>query len=346
MNSTTNIQPMECTSTTTMTSIMPPPTKLNNYDVILHHHTDTEPLQVARGTRHVGNGRFRIMMESLFRQRYLQAELFGDDEECISIAQEVIDTVCFQCSPNGRFFVLQKDCKTLQQIPCNSPLILGMIQNALQKYPVEERRADVLFSPPKKRQTTAEYPPSRGKSGLELLSRAASSKELLTQELVDTPSRFDVVCTARGISHDRQFTGNNRLKVMFTLRSDYNSSTQEERQLIVESMVSSVMDDAGGKFLQIDKESSKYKVLSRSCAATCIRKALDSSNRKGSTSEKNKKHRDAELKKLMQRKQRKDILDKLAKKRGSGGLFSSSGSPPPTTFKVMVKQNSIRAKAA
>ena len=345
MDSTNTMQPMECTSTTAT----PPPTKLNNYDVILHHHTDTEPLRVARGTRHVGNGRFRIMMESLFRQRYLQAELFGDDEECISIAHEVIDTVCFQCSPNGRFFILQKDCKTLQQIPCNSPLIVGMIQNALQKYPVEERRADVLFSPPKRgggRLTTAvEYPPSRGKSGLELLSRAASSKELITQELVDTPSKFDVVCTARGISHDRQFTGNNRLKVMFTLRSDYNSSSQEEKQLIVESMVSSVIDDAGGKFLQIDKESSKYKVLSRTCAATCIRKALDSS-RKGSTSEKNKKHRDAELKKLMQRKQRKDILDKLAKKRGSGGLFSTSGSPPPTTFKVMVKQNSIRAKAA
>ena len=52
MNSTNTMQPMECTSTT-LSSTTPPPTKLNNYDVILHHHTDTEPLRVARGTRHV-----------------------------------------------------------------------------------------------------------------------------------------------------------------------------------------------------------------------------------------------------------------------------------------------------
>ena len=105
--------------------------------------------------------------------------------------------------------------------------------------------------------------------------------------------------------------------------------------------------EAAGRFQERFRCCLPYKVLSRTCAATCIRKALDSSlHRNGSTSEKNKKHRDAEVKKLVQRKQRKDILDKLAKKRGSGGLFSSSGSPPPTTFKVMLKQNSIRAKAA
>jgi len=51
-----------------------------------------EPLRFAPGN-HVGNQRFLVLL-SLFRQRYLQADLFGHEYDCISIAQEVLETVC------------------------------------------------------------------------------------------------------------------------------------------------------------------------------------------------------------------------------------------------------------
>ena len=74
----------------TMETTVTKPVQLNNYDVILHRSAaDDGPLHIARSINHVGNLRFQIMIESIFRQRYLQSELFADDYECESIVQEV-----------------------------------------------------------------------------------------------------------------------------------------------------------------------------------------------------------------------------------------------------------------
>ena len=99
----------------TMGTTATKPVKLNNYDVILHRSSDDAPLHIARSVNHVGNLRFQIIIESIFRQRYLQSELFADDYECESIVQEVVDTICCKCVPNGRFFLLQDD-NSLQQL--------------------------------------------------------------------------------------------------------------------------------------------------------------------------------------------------------------------------------------
>ena len=315
------------------------PVQLNNYDVILHRSAaDDGPLQIARSINHVGNLRFQIMIESIFRQRYLQSELFADDYECESIVQEVIDTICCKCVPNGRFFLLQDD-NSLQQLDSYSSYITSMIHNVLQKYPVKDSSVNAVLSRSTKRIRRPDKCVST--SGFDLLAHAASK-----QLLVERPDRLDVICSNSGISESKH-TGNNRLKVMFTIRmKKYNSSNQEGKQQIVEEVVSSIIDDAGGRFLQQDKKSgNKYKVLSRISAVACVKKALDSV----SGGEK-KEHRDAEVKKLVQRKQRKDILDKLERKTGGmnkrGSLIFSSSSTPPTTFNTLVRQKSMVPKAA
>ena len=322
----------------TMGTTATKPVKLNNYDVILHRSSDDAPLHIARSVNHVGNLRFQIMIESIFRQRYLQSELFADDYECESIVQEVVDTICCKCVPNGRFFLLQDD-NSLQQLESYSSYTTSMIHNALQKYPVKDSSANAVQSRSTKRIRRPDTCVST--SGFDLLAHAASK-----QLLVERPDRFDVICTTRGISQS-QHTGNNRLKVMFTIRmKKYNSSNQEVKQQIVEEVVSSIIDDAGGRFLQQDKKSgNKYKILSRVSAVTCVRKALDSV-----AGGEKKEHRDAEVKKLVQRKQRKDILDKLERKSGGmnkrGSLIFSSSGTPPTTFNTLVRQKSMVPKAA
>ena len=328
----------------TMETTVTKPVQLNNYDVILHRSAaDDGPLHLARSINHVGNLRFQIMIESIFRQRYLQSELFADDYECQSIVQEVVDTICCKCVPNGRFFLLQDD-NSLQQLESYSSYTTSMIHNVLQKYPVKDSSANAVQSRSTKRIRRPDKCIST--SGFDLLAHAASK-----QLLVERPDRFDVVCTTRGISESQHtgnnHTGNNRLKVMFTIRmKKYNSSNQEGKQQIVEEVVSSIIDDAGGRFLQQDKKSgNKYKVLSRISAVACVKKALDSV-----PGGEKKEHRDAEVKKLVQRKQRKDILDKLERKTGGmnkrGSLIFSSSSTPPTTFNTLVRHKSMVPKAA
>lgn len=85
----------------------PSASSLNNYDVIVQRTSNGKPLRLASGN-YIGNRRFWIILESMFHQSYLQAELFGDEDDMEAIAMEVVDTISNKVRPAGRFF-LQRD---------------------------------------------------------------------------------------------------------------------------------------------------------------------------------------------------------------------------------------------
>ncbi|KAL7540838.1 hypothetical protein ACHAXR_011011 [Thalassiosira sp. AJA248-18] len=262
------------------------PIQLHNYDVLLVPSTNKEPLRLAPGN-HVGNQRFQVLL-SLYRQKYLQANMFGDEYECMCIAKEVLETVCDKCVPNGRFFEQDRNSRW-QQFGRDSPSTIGMIRSALKNDPIVSAS---LERNPKRVCRRAE--------GFELLCRAASKKFPTQDEFVESPNPFDVVCEANGlgISRDRKHTGNNRLKIMINIRKN-EASDQEGTQRVAEEVVSSILDDASSHFLQVDKPSGKYKLVSREFATTCIKNALGPA----SGGEK-KQFRESEVKKLVQRKTR------------------------------------------
>ena len=238
------------------------PTQLHNYDVLLMSSANDEQLRFAPGN-HVGNQRFRVLL-SISRQRYLQAGMFGHEYECISIAQEVFETVCNKCVPNGRFFEKGRDNRW-QQLGRDS--LSTIIMNALKNEPTE----NPSFARSPKRVC-------HRSSGFELLYKAASNKLPVSDECVASPNPFDIVCEANGlsISQDRQYTGNNRLKILFDIRKkSYENSDQDGKHSIIEEIVNSIIDDASGHFLQVDKPSSMYTHISRELATACIKKALD-----------------------------------------------------------------------
>ncbi|KAL7542076.1 hypothetical protein ACHAXR_011489 [Thalassiosira sp. AJA248-18] len=334
------------------------PIQLNNYDVLLMPSCNHEPLRFAPGN-YVGNKRFQVLL-SLFRQKYLQADLFGDEYQCASIAQDLLKTVCDKCVPNGRFFVQGRNNRW-QLLERDSPSTIGMIENALKNDPVESPSSE---RSPKR--------VCRRSEGFETLCKTAlSALAALADEFVESPNPFDVVCEASGlgISPDPKYTGNNRLKVIFDIRKrSYENSDQEGKQRIAREVVSSILDDASHHFLQVDTLSGMYKLIaSRELATACIKNALDVSSEVET-----KQLRESEVKNLIQRKQKKAIWDRLkggsrsgvgsssnlvqwkqkkailARLKGGSRDYAglSSNNPPPTKFTTSLRANIQVPRAA
>eukprot|EP00581_Thalassiosira_minuscula_P014014 CAMPEP_0183717164 /NCGR_PEP_ID=MMETSP0737-20130205/10851_1 /TAXON_ID=385413 /ORGANISM="Thalassiosira miniscula, Strain CCMP1093" /LENGTH=312 /DNA_ID=CAMNT_0025946551 /DNA_START=80 /DNA_END=1021 /DNA_ORIENTATION=+ len=301
--------------------------KFRNYDVLLMPIVEDKPLRFAPGN-HVGNQRFRVLL-NIFRQRYLQAVMFGHEHECKSIARDVYDTLCNRCVPNGRFF--EKGCDDRwHQIGYDS--LSSVVMKALKNDPQECVRST---------KRVRRRPP-----GFELLHKAASERERLPVSgvLVRSPNPFDVVCEANGLklSQDRRYTGNNRLKIIFDIhKKRYKTSNKEGKQKIVQYVVSSIVDDASGHFLQM--QNGKYKHMSRASAVACISSAIDDA-----TQGEKRQFRESEVQKMVQRKHKKAILDRVRKaKRGMWSQGSFSQSSLPTTFTAFqVRKNQVGSKAA
>lgn len=310
-----------------------PALHVRNYDVLLVPNLDNKPVVRFAPGSHVGNQRFRILL-SLYRQRYLQSEMVGDEDECDNIAREVLETVCKKCVPNGRFFEQGRN-NGWEQMDTNAPSTMDMICTALKSEPKDcfygmERIA--------KRQRTG-VPPC----GFELRCPAFSA-------YVDSPNAFDVVCESNGlglqVSNRNECTGNNRLRVMFQIRlAYYKVSSPKVKQSMAEEIATSILEDVAGRFLQSQSECGKFKVMSQAAAIDCVKKAFDSE-----AGLNKKRFRDGEVQKLVQRKHKKAILDRLEKQRKDCPRripsFKGSSSVPMTTTFNALSRRTVSAQAA
>ena len=306
------------------------PERFHNYDVLLLPSSNGEPLRFAPGN-HVGNQRFLVLL-SIFRQRYMQESMFGHEDECLSIAQEVVDTVCNKCEPHGRFFQKGRDNHWYPQLGQDS--LSSIVANALKNEPTE---SDCFERSPKRL--------CRRASRFGLLHKAAQKKVPATDEYVASPDPFDIVCEVNkfgqlSLAQDQHHTGNNRLKILFDIhKKSYETSDQEGKRRIVEEVVNSIIEDASSHFLQVDTPSGMYRRISREFATACVERAL------GVATEGEKRgFRQEEIKKLVQRKHKKAILDKFEKRKRlscSVSLFSTF--LPPTSF---IKSRGLFSKAA
>mmetsp|Transcript_21624 Transcript_21624/g.38737 ORF Transcript_21624/g.38737 Transcript_21624/m.38737 type:complete len:316 (+) Transcript_21624:231-1178(+) len=295
------------------------PDRIHNYDVLLLQNANGEPLRFAPGN-HVGNQRFLVLL-SLFRQRYLQADLFGHKYDCLSIAQEVFETVCHKCVPNGRFFEKVRDNRWKQS---RHAIIIDIIMNALKD--------DAIDTHSLERSPKRVCPRCKG---FELPCKIKPSTSFESDESVASPNPFDIVCEANGLSRlhmatGRRHTGNNRLKILFGIRKkNYEISDQEGRQRIIEELVSSIIDYASSHFLQFDKLSGMYTQVSRESAIECVQIALDAS-----IAGEEQQFGQSEVKTMVQRKHKKAALDRLENRKGkrfSLSLFYPS--LPSTIFR-------------
>lgn len=301
------------------------PARIHNYDVLLLPSTDGEPLRFAPGN-HVGNQRFQVTL-CLFRLRYRQAELFGHAYECASIANELLDVVCKKCVPNGRFFLKGSNGRWCQLF---GDALSNIILNGLKNEPVE---TDCSERSPKR--------VCRRSVGFEPQHVESSNTLPAKDDVVASPNPFDVVCKADtngklSLAQDRQHTGNNRLKVVFDMRKrSYENSDREGKQRIAREVVSSIIDDASGHFLLSEKSSGTFKLVSRERAAACVKAALDAvaDGERG-------RFRQAEVKKLVQRKHKKAIIGQLESRKRRSFLFFNV---PPTSFSRL---HGIASKAA
>ena len=108
------------------------------------------------------------------------------------------------------------------------------------------------------------------------------AKKTFPHELsrVDKPKPFEVICNSTWLSlkANDNHVGNNRLQVILDMRREKfdEASTQEERNMIVNEIVSAIIDDSASQFLSLHASSGQYTPLSQECAAMCVKNTLDS----------------------------------------------------------------------
>jgi len=287
----------------------------SNYNVLLTLREAKSPRLLAQGN-HVGNMRFLVLL-SLFRQRYLQADGRGDEDKCKCIAQELMDTVTRKCVPNGRFYeqLCDTEWKELALSPTEAvTFIRGALKDGLRFEERSHKRA---------------------------CRRPASMGSLVTlddeDEAIAMPNRFDVICDANRLQmkQDCCHTGNNRLKVMLQMRVEcYKKSNLASKQAIVNEVVTSIMDDACSKFLQANKPSGMFKSLSRVAAATCVQNSLDAFV----ASVDECRFRKSEVKILMDRRKKKAVLGLIERRTGSKSRLL----PSPCCSSTIIDTEKIR----
>ena len=266
----------------------------SNYNVLLTPREANEPRLLAQGN-YVGNMRFLVLL-SLFRQRYIQADERGDEEECKCIAQELMDTVTRKCVPNGRFYEQLRDTEW-KELALSPTEAVTFIRGALK---------DGLRSEERSHKRACHRPASMG-------SLVSLDDE---DEDIAMPNRFDVICDANRLQmkQDCCHTGNNRFKVMLKMRVEcYMKSNLARKQQIVDEVVTSIMDDACSKFLQANEPSGMFKSLSRVAAAICVQNSFDAFE----ASVDERRHRKSEVKVLMDRRKRKAVLGLIERQTGS-----------------------------
>ena len=277
----------------------------------------------------------RVLL-SLFRRRYLAARAVGDEAECASVASLVLETVCDRCVPNGRFFVQHEG--GWRQFERDGPATVRMAQRALELEPVE--------AAPPKRERPAPF--------LEMLCQAAEGKAPLRDESEEEPGPFDVVCDAggKGLAKERGYTGNNRLKILLAIRmrSYRAASGRRGKRKIAKEVVSSVLDEAGGRYLRC-YASGRYEILPRKDAVECTQRAFDAAARRIARKRKRKRKAYSEAQKMVQRKHKRAILNMAEKTHREGGskgvdLFAASAIVPNEAFSSVVTHREVVPKAA
>jgi hypothetical protein len=92
---------------------------ITNYDVLVEPPSlpgdEGGDYQLAKHKNHVGNNRLDVFL-NLYQQGYDFAFKRGNFDECNSIVQKIVQTVCHQCVPPGRFLVCSKDLRNIDRV--------------------------------------------------------------------------------------------------------------------------------------------------------------------------------------------------------------------------------------
>ena len=251
-------------------TIEPEPTVFTSYDVLLapsssspssnSNHKESEYTLI----NHVGSRRFLVFL-GIYRQRYIDADERGDHAVCLRIVLDIIKTIRQQCQPNGRFLQQGSDRNEWFEIGEVATLVC-IVSDQLTKNVCSLAGGERAAKRAKRTEMSCE---------------GAAKKTFpheLSQAQVDKAKPFDVICnsTLLSLQANSNHVGNNRLQVLLDIRRKQfdEASTHEERNSIVNEIVTAIIDDSGSQFLSLHASSGHYTPLSREAAAMCVKNAM------------------------------------------------------------------------
>lgn len=254
----------------------PGPTVLTNYDVLFAppifsnspNRKDPEYTLI----NYIGNRRFLVLI-NMYRPRYIAAAEQNDQLECLRTVVDIIKTVRQKCEPNGRFLQQDANCRQWLEID-DLAILVKIVEGELTKTFHSSEDGERPAKRARTRTVTLE-------KNFEPCYQEVARKKKSSNEgsRVDKPKPFDVICniTSLSLQENANHVGNNRLQVILDVRfKGFESSTHENRNIIVQDIVRAIIDDSSSQFLSLHVSSGTYLPLSRETAAICIKNALDS----------------------------------------------------------------------
>eukprot|EP00970_Alexandrium_tamarense_P008109 scaffold1548_cov237-Alexandrium_tamarense.AAC.10 len=299
------------------------PIQLSNYDVLF---------SPGPSEHHVGNERFKVML-SLYRYRYLQANAVGDDLECLSIAQEIMETITSKCYPRGSFYEIGDD-GFYRKLELGLSTV-NLIRCALKKAFAPQAQCHGHHNYDEERMPKGVCRRIAGAEGFELLYEAANE---MSEDLVSSPNKFDVICEATSHISVQQdgHVGNNRLKIMFDIRMEaYKIADSGGKLKIAREVVSSILDDVSARFLRLDTQSGMYKPLTRESAILYVQNSFEHDYT--AVGEKETIRAEA-IKNLLARKHKRSVLHRIESRKVCLDLVKPSMSPPSVALTALQRQ--------
>lgn len=121
---------------------------ISNYDVLVDAPIPgmSTEFSLAKHKDHVGNNRLQVFL-TLYQQSYQTAFQQGNQDECNKLVDKVVDTVCNQCVPRGRFLASQSvvvgnSMPMIQWNQMEAAMIKSLLHRVLK--PVESASSTVI----------------------------------------------------------------------------------------------------------------------------------------------------------------------------------------------------------
>lgn len=269
-------------------------TSITNYDVLVEPPISgqTGDYRLDKHKSHVGNNRLEVFL-NLYQQAYSGARQRGDFNECNSIVDKIVGTVCHQCVPRGRFLVSSTtDNGQLLWNQLDEDRAKVLLHKVLQPAQSVSNQGEASKNDEgqKRRRRSSLLRRSASESMIGMVVGVESKKKLTrivqcreeptwkstSSHRVLSPNRMDVILTPdrEALDPNSQSVGNNRLHILVAMQSaKYQQATVDGKEDVLGEVVQTVNMFWKGRFLV--EGSDGHEELSKEEARSALRSIFD-----------------------------------------------------------------------
>lgn len=252
---------------------------ITNYDVLVEPPSpgrEGGDYQLAKHKSHVGNNRLEVFL-NLYQQAYEKAHQAGNQQECSKIVEKIVDTVCHQCVPRGRFLVsianhMDRNVSNWEQM--SEENARRLLHNVLRPQQIPSLKSPSVADDNLKRRRRSSLLRRSASEGMVTspthFNKSFMDKKKVTRIIEDEPdqpawkttrnpqggittlNRMDVILTSTrdALDPNSQSVGNNRLHILLAMQNGpYKHANADGKDRILDEVMKTVITFWKGRFL-------------------------------------------------------------------------------------------------